>query len=200
MPTNNSCSVLAGSVEWCEGKTVVPGIRRRCYYIHKKSITKWPVLAGAADGRPTTSTYQGSFELAEGEHFHHVDLLINGSGINSDPQGEMPSQTQLNKFVGVHPGTKEEATMLAAYCNNSDLVWLTQDADGKFRVTGSEMSETKTTVSQAGGQNRTDTAQTTVNVEATDLIPQPFYTGQIDDEDSMINPEESGEQSGKTGD
>ena len=191
MPTNNSCSVLAGSVEWCEGKTVVPGIRRRCYYVHKKNITSWPVLPGAADGRPTASTYQGSFELAEGEHFHHVDLLISGSGITSEPQGEVPSQTQLNKFVGVHPGTKEEATMLAAYCNNSDLVWITQDADGKFRVTGSEMSETKTTINQDGGQGRTGTAQTTVNVEATDLIPQPFYTGQIDDESGMINPEET---------
>lgn len=200
MPTNNSCSVLAGSVEWCQGKTLVPGIRRRCYYVHKKNITKWPVLAGAEDGRPTTSTYQGSFELAEGEHFHHVDLLIRGSGIKSDPQGEVPSQTQLNTFTGVHPGTKEEATMLMAYCNNSDIVWITQDADGKYRVTGSEMSETKTTVAQDGGQGNDGTAQTTVTAVATDLLAQPFYTGQIDDESGMINPEESGEQSGKTGD
>lgn len=192
MPTINQCpSLLEQSVNWCEGRTVIPGIRRRCYYIHKSNITKWPVLPGAADGRPTSSVYQGSFELAEGAHFHHVDLLINGSGITSEPQGEVPSQTQLNKFVGVHPGTKEEATMLAAVCNNSDLVWITQDADGKFRVTGSESSETKTTVNQDGGQGRTSTASTTVNAEATDYIPAPFYEGEIDDEDGIINPQES---------
>ena len=191
---SNSCSILEASVEWCEGKTVLPGIRRRCYYIHKKNISKWPTLPGAADGTPTSAVYTGSFELVEGAHFHHVDLLINGSGIKSDPQGEKPSQTQNNTFTGVHPGTKEEASMLAAYCNNSDLVWITQDADGKYRVTGSEMSETTTTVAQDGGQGLTGTAQTTVTATATDLIPQPFYEGEIDDEDEVINPQQQEQQ------
>lgn len=196
MANENSCSVLEKSVEWCEGKTVIPGIRRRVYYTHKKNITKWPVLPGAADGRPTSAVYQGSFELAEGAHFHHVDLIVDKSGITSDPQGEVPSQTQLNKFVGVHPGTEEEATMLAAYFNNGDVVIIVQQPNGKMRVVGSEMSQTKATVNQDSGQGVTGTASTTVNAEATDLIPAPFYEGEIDDEDGMVNPQGSGSGSG----
>ena len=192
MSASNSCSPLEASVAWCEGKTVIPGIRRRMWYTHKSNITKWPTLPGAADGRPTSAKYVGSFELADGKHFHHVDLLVDKSGITSEPQGEAPSQTQLNKFVGVHPGTKEEATMLAAYFNNGDIVAITQDADGKYRVTGSEISQTKATVNQDGGQGLTGTAATTVNREAADLIPQPFYEGEIDDEDGTVNPQGSG--------
>ena len=192
MSANNSCSPLEASVSWCEGKTVLPGIRRRVWYTHKSNITLWPKLPKDEHGRPTSAVYQGSFELADGKHFHHVDLLVDKSGITSEPQGEAPSQTQLNKFTGVHPGTKEEASMLAAYMNNSDLVVISQDADGKYRVTGSEISQTKATVNQDGGQGMTGTASTTVNVEATDLIPQPFYEGEIDDEDGIVNPQGSG--------
>lgn len=192
MSANNSCSPLEASVEWCEGRTVLPGIRRRVYYTHKSHISKWPTLPGAADGRPTQSTYQGSFELKEGKKFHYFDILVDKSGITSEPQGEAPSQTQLNKLTGVHPGTKEEATMLAAYLNNSDVVCISQDSDGKYRVTGSVMSQTKVTVNQDGGQGFTGTASTTINVEAGDLIPAPFYEGEIDTEDGIVNPQGSG--------
>ena len=82
--------------------------------------------------------------------------------------------------------------MLAAYFNNGDIVAITQDADGKSRVTGSEISQTKATVNQDGGQGLTGTASTTVNLEAADLIPQPFYEGEIDDEDGTVNPQGSG--------
>lgn len=80
--------------------------------------------------------------------------------------------------------------MLSAYCNNSDLVWIVQTANGKYRVIGSEMSETKTTVAQDGGQSLTGTAQTTVTAVATDLLAAPFYEGEIDDEDGVVNPQE----------
>jgi hypothetical protein len=192
MSANNSCSPLEASVEWCEGRTVLPGIRRRVYYTHKSHISKWPTLPGAADGRPTQSKYVGSFELKEGKKFHYFDILVDKSGITSEPQGEAPSQTQLNKLTGVHPGTKEEATMLAAYLNNSDVVCISQDADGKYRVTGSEMSQTKVTVNQDGGQGFTGTASTTINVEAGDLIPAPFYEGEIETEEGTVNPQGSG--------
>ena len=65
-----NCSPLAASLAWCEGRTVLPGLRRRMYYIHKSLITKWPTLPKDAFGRPTAATYKGSFELADGAKFH----------------------------------------------------------------------------------------------------------------------------------
>lgn len=196
MSASNSCSPLEASLAWCEGRPVLPGIKRRIYYIHKSNITKWPTLAKDSYGRPTASKYVGSFELANSKYWAYIDLLINNSGITSEPQGEVPSQTQLNKLVAVHPGTKEEATMLAAYVNNSDVVYLVEETDGegkKFRVIGNEAFQSKSTVNQDGGQGPTGTASTTLNVEVTDLIPAPFYEGEIAlSATEIINPQGSG--------
>jgi len=193
MSANNSCSPLEGSLAWCEGRPVLPGIKRRVYYTHKSNITKWPTLAKDEYGRPTASQFVGSFELANGKYWSYIDLLVNSSGITSEPQGEVPSQTQLNKLVAVHPGTKEEATMLAAYVNNSDVIYIVEESDGKFRVIGSEAFQSKSTVNQDGGQGPTGTASTTLNVEVTDLIPAPFYDGEIAISASeIINPQGSG--------
>ena len=59
---------------------------------------------------------------------------------------------------------------------------------GKYRVVGSEKWQTKTTVTQDLGQGATGTASTTINVEATDECPAPFYTGQIVTEEGNITP------------
>lgn len=184
-----SCSPLEASLDWCEGRPVLPGIRRRVYYTHKSNIAEWPVLEKDQFGRPTKSVYQGSFALKADTYWKHIDLLINNSGIMSEPQGEAPSQLQLNKLTAVHPGTKEEATMLAAFVNNSDCVFIVQESDGKYRVIGNEMYQSKSTVNQDSGQGATGTASTTLNVEVYDAIPAPFYEGEIALSDTeIINP------------
>lgn len=176
-----------GSLIWCEGKPVYPGIRRRLYYTAKSNITKWPTLPVDEFGRPTSSVLQGSFEMAADKVFHYIDVLAEKSGITSEPQGEAPSQTQLNKLVAVHPGVDEQATMASAYFNNSDIVVLIQDMNGKYRMLGNEKWQGKATVNQDLGQGSTGNANTTINVEHTDLIAAPFYKGIIPTEDGNIN-------------
>ena len=58
---------------------------------------------------------------------------------------------------------------------------------GKYRVVGSDKWLTKTTVAQDLGQGPTGTTSTTINVEATDECPAPFYEGEIVTEDGTIN-------------
>lgn len=177
---------------------MLPGIRRRTFFTHKSNITKWPTLAKDSVGRTTVPKYQGSFELKEGVYWKVLDVDVNKSGITSDPQGEAPSQTQLNKAVLVHPDVDEEATMLPAYLNNSDVVYLVPTAAGKYRVIGNEMYQSKSTVNQDNGQGPTGTAGTTVNVEVTDSIAPPFYEGEIViSENETINPQGSGSGSGE---
>lgn len=176
-----------GSLIWCEGKPVYPGIRRRLYYKAKSNITKWPTLPVDEFGRPTSSVLKGSFEMAADKVFHCIDVLAEKSGITSEPQGEAPSQTQLNKLVAVHPGVDDKATMASAYFNNSDVVVLIQDMNGKYRMLGNEKWQGKATVNQDLGQGSTGNANTTINVEHTDLIAAPFYEGIIPTEDGNIN-------------
>ena len=192
-----NCSPLEGSLAWCEGKPVLPGVRRRIYYTHKSNITKWPTLPKDSFGRPTQPTYQGDFELASDKVWQVIDLLVDKSGLTSEAQGEAPSQTQLNKLEAVHPGTEEEATMLSAYVNNSDVVYLVQTTGGKYRVLGNEMYQSKSTVAQDLGQGATGTAQTTLSVEVTDVIAAPFYAGEIVTADGTINPSGSGSGAGE---
>lgn len=187
MSTTVNCSPLEGSLTWCEGRPVLPGIRRRLYYTAKSNITKWPTLSTDEFGRPTSAVLSGSFEMAADKVFKHIDVLVDKSGLTSEAQGEAPSQTQLNKLVAVHPAVDEAATMAAAYLNNSDVVCLIQDMDGKFRMLGNEKWQGKATVAQDNGQGATGTASTTINIEHTDLIPAPFYEGSIATEDGVIN-------------
>lgn len=187
MPNTNTCDSLQKSVAWCEGTPVLPGIRKRLYYINKKLILAWPTLTKNTIGQVTTAKYTGSFTLAENAVWSYIDILPDKSSHTSEPQGEYPSMTQLNKLQVVHPGTGEDATVLASVMNNANNVFIDETADGKYRVTGSEMYDIKCTVNQDLGQGPTGTASTTINVEATDVIPAPFYEGEIVTADGTIN-------------
>jgi len=186
MPTNN-CSALQKSLSWCQGTPELPGIKRRLYYIAKSLIAQWPTLPKDAQGRPTAAVYQGSFVLVANATWKHIDILPDKSQVTSEAQGEVPSQTQLNKLTAVHPAVGEEASAASAYLNNNDNVFLVEDMKGKYRVIGSDMWNTKTTVAQDLGQGATGTTSTTINAEATDVVPAPFYEGDIETEDGTID-------------
>lgn len=195
MPKTN-CSPVEGSLHWCEGKPSLPGIRRRIYYTAKSNISKWPVLPVDEYGRPTSAVLQGSFEMVADNVFHYIDVLVNSSGLVSEAQGDKPSQTQINRITAVHPAADEQASMASAYFNNNDIVALIQDMDGKYRMVGNEKWQGKVTVAQDNGQGTTGTVSTTITIEHTDLIPAPFYEGEIVTEDGIIN-EQTGTGSGE---
>ena len=184
MPT---CTSIQQSLAWCQGTPELPGIKRRIYYISKDQIVTWPTLTHDSLGRLSTAIYTGSFSLKADATWKFIDVLPDKSQLTSEAQGELPSMTQLNKLVAVHPGVGEEATALAAYVNNCDCVFLVETVRGKFRVVGSEMWQTKSTVAQDLGQGPTGTTSTTLNVEATDECPAPFYNGEIVTEDGTIH-------------
>ena len=89
--------------------------------------------------------------------------------------------------MAVHPGVDADASAAAAYLNNNDNVFIVEDMRGARRVVGSEKWLTKTTVAQDLGQGASGTASTTINVEATDECPAPFYTGTIVTEDGTLS-------------
>ena len=179
------CPSLQKSLDWCEGTPQYPGIRRRVYYCNKNLIEAWPTLQRDDFGRVTDATYQGEFTLAADATWQYIDINIDKSTVTSEPQGEAPSQTQLNKLVAVHPGVDEEATAAAGYLNNSDTVYVVEDMAGNFRVLGNDKWPTKTTVNQDNGQG-TNPASTTVNVEVTDELAAPFYEGKLETADGDV--------------
>ena len=183
------CSSLQKSLAWCQGRPELPGVKRRIYYISKYDILKWPTLPHDANGRLVGSAYQGDFTLRADASWKYIDIIPDKSQLTSEAQGEYPSQTQLNKLVAVHPSVGADATAAAAYLNNNDNVFLVEDMHGAYRVVGSDKWQTKTTVTQDLGQGAAGSASTTINVEASDECPAPFYAGKIATEDGIINPE-----------
>ena len=186
-----NCSPLQKSLAWCMGTPELPGICRRIYYISKDQIAQWPAYIRDYTNRRTTKpAYRGDFVLVSDAKWKYIDILPDKSQLTSEAQGEMPSQTQLNKLVAVHPGVGPEASAAACYLNNGDNVFIVEDMKGFFRVVGCPRWITKTTVTQDNGQGPTGTVSTTINVEATDEVPAPFYSGVIETEDGDVEGEQ----------
>ena len=118
------CPALQKSLDWCDGVPQYPGIRRRIYSCNKNLIAKWPTLPRDNYGRPTSAKYVGDFELVADAKWQYVDINPDKSKLTSEPQGEAPSQTQLNKLELLHNGVDDEATLAAGYLNNSDTVYI----------------------------------------------------------------------------
>lgn len=191
-----NCTNIQRSLDWCMGTPELPGIKRRVFYIAKNMIAKWPTFVRDDAGRATSPTLKGSFTLVADAKWKYIIVLADKSQLTSEAQGEIPSQTQLNKATLVHPGVGPEAAAAALYLNNSDNVFIVEDMKGNFRVLGSERWITKSTVAQDNGQGPTGTTATTISVEATDELPSPFYVGTIETEDGDIVISESASGSG----
>ena len=181
------CLNIQKSLGWCQCTPELPGVKRRIYYLSKGDIAEWPTLPRDAKGRITSAIYDGTFTLKADAKWKYIDILPDKSQLTSEAQGELPSQTQLNNLVAVHPGVGTEASAAAAYINNNDNVFIVEDMKGFFRVIGCDKWQTKSTVAQDLGQGPTGTTSTTINVEATDECPAPFYMSIIETEDGDID-------------
>ena len=182
-----TCTSIQKSLGWCQGTPELPGVKRRIYFIAKSFIVGFPQLPRDELGRSTSAVLVGDFVLMADATWEYIDILPDKSQLTSEAQGELPSQTQLNKLVAVHPGVGKEASAAAAYINNTDNVFVVEDMKGNYRVLGNDKWTTKATVAQDLGQGATGTTSTTINVEATDEVPAPFYVGKLDTEDGEID-------------
>lgn len=193
----NPCATGApfDSLRFCAGNRVIPGIRPAVYYIEKQAILKWPMLPTPQSDGVTLAklaTYDGNFTLQADKKWKRIDLSTNKGNVEWETQGERPSCTFLNKLTASHPGTAEEAAGFCSLSQNADLVFLVQQRDGKFRVLGNEMFETIVKPKGSLGEGTSTNASTDIEIEATDIVPAPFYPGEIDTEDD-------GKISGKDG-
>lgn len=179
--------ILIESLEWCHGEPKLPGIRQGVFFIPKKDIAKWPILKKKGVNPSDDVTYEGDFVLRAEKKWGRIDVIVDKSPVTSEPQGEVPSVTTLNKATFKHPDVGMAATSFVRKANNTDLVFLIQDKLGRFRVLGNEMFNTITKASSSLGGAVTDESGTTIEVEVTDLCPAPFYVGQIETEEGIIN-------------
>lgn len=190
MPNNCSAPNLYDSLRFCDGTTVMPGLRRKAYFISKAQILTFPSLPKLdSEGvtMDTLSVLDGNFVLSADAKFKVLELDDAASNVSSESQGEYPSKSFLNKATFKHPGKAEEATGFCRLANGSDLIYIYQERDGKFRVLGNEMFRTNTKPAQESGAKETDASGTTLNIEVSDKCPAPFYVGIIPTDEGNID-------------
>lgn len=183
----SKCTSILKNMGWCQGKPVLPGVRRRAYIVAADDVAMWPDFTRDELGRPTNAVRKGNFVLAEGAKFLVIDHLADKAEPKSDPQGEFPSQTFNNQLTLVHPEVGPEATAAITPFLNTEVVVIIEDMYGRFRVFGSQNWPAKIAPSQALGQGATGTSSTTLTVTAADEVSMPFYEGEIPTEDGIIN-------------
>lgn len=184
--SKKNCMGLQQSIGWCEGTPEPAGIRRRAYYIAMSDAVDDPKIPVDENGRPISSILDGDFTLAADKTWKYIDFLPEKSQFQSDPQGDYPNQTQLDKLTLVHPSVGPEATNACAYINNTRCYFLFQDRKGRWRLVGNKDYESKNTVAQDLGQGVTGSTSTTISVEASNLVSAPFFNGTIVTEDGEI--------------
>lgn len=181
-----NCESLLESLDWCYGRPSPSGIRSRIYLIPASDLVERPHYQRDENLRPTSAVLVGKFTTAADKFWRFIDIDPKKSHLTSEPQGEVPSQTQLNKLVALHPGVDERATIVAAMLNNSNVVGIVQDMMGRGRVLGSERYIPKWTHNQDNGEGDAGTTSTTINCEVTEETAAPFYVGTIQTEDGEV--------------
>lgn len=181
------CTSIINSLDVCEGAPQLSGIRKRAWIANVADIVKFATLPKDENRRVTDSVLVGDFVLKADKKWKYIEFNPDTSQANSDPEGEAPSQLQVNKLSLVHPGVDERATAMAAAFNNSNVIVIWQDMTGHYRVCGANLYRNKMTVTQDNGQGPTGTPQTTFAMEARDYIPHPFYKGTLETEDGTLD-------------
>lgn len=190
MSENCAAMNLYDSVRFCDGTTVMPGVRRKAYFISQDNIVKYPELPKLSDEdvqMGKLGTYVGDFTLAADAKFKVIDLDDSASNVVCESQGEKPSKSFLNKATFKHPGKGEVATGFARLANASNLLFIYQERDGAFRVIGNQMFSTNVKPTQESGAKETDASGTTLNIEVSDKCPAPFYKGIIKTDEGDID-------------
>jgi hypothetical protein len=177
------------NLDWTDGQHSIPGIFEDVFFIEKSKITSWPSLPSAPTSSAAEVTYEGDFALSALALWKKINCIDVKSQPSSEPQGELRCKTFLNKVSLVISLTNEKATAFAKLANNTDLVYLFKEKDSsKYRVAGCEMFAIMTKASINIGKEPSAERGTTIEIEASDIVPFPFYDGEILTADGDINP------------
>lgn len=81
------------SLNWCDGQTVLPGIRPKVFFQRKSNIAAWPKLPKLEEAKSMgeLATYKGNFTMAAEKKWLTINSLSAKSNVTTEVQGERPS-------------------------------------------------------------------------------------------------------------
>lgn len=170
------------SVEACPGQRILPGVRRRLYYINKSDIAAWPSAPSVNDENVTMAQlarYVGDFTLVADKYFQFIDLKDEASNAKFEPVGENGSKLFNNQAEAVVAGISDDIKGFSSQALNDDVIYVFQQRDGKFCVLGNEMFKCNTSPTGDSGTDATSATTTSVSIQVYDERPIPTYVGKL---------------------
>lgn len=168
-------------MEACPGQKVLPGIRRRIYFVPKSDIAQFPKLPKADDNgvedMAALAKLTGNFTLKADKYFRFIDLKDEASNVTYETVDE--SKLFNNQANAVVRGQNDEVKGFARQVVEDDLVYVYQNRDGSFAVLGNEMYETHTSASGDTAAEANGAKTATFAIQCYDECPVPTYTGML---------------------
>lgn len=170
-------------LDWSDGAKNMGGLQVTAYYAPISHFANIPTLyanpATAAQEVTLDSTTTG-FTFKVGKKFLKLYLTMETGVVEDEPQGEIDGQSFVHKATVIYPGTSAEALAFAAAVNNSNMLFVFIEADGKRRVIGSEAFPAKCKPKITTGTKTADRKGMTLEIFSYGYTPAPLYEGDID--------------------
>ena len=173
---------------WQDGEKNMGGVKTIGYYALAADIDEWPTLPAEPATAAQEVTYDGNFRMKSGKSWHKIYSTMETAFIHDEPQGEPDGQSFVNRGKIFYPGTKVEALAFAKNANNSNMVFILDEASGgNRRVIGNQGFPAKVTPDINTGEATADRKGMNLDIWSYSDSPALLYEGVIELESETIS-------------
>lgn len=173
---------------WADGEENMGGLKTIGYYALADDVDEWPTLPTSPASAAEEVTLEGNFRMKSGKYWHKIYSTMETGKIDDEVQGEFDGQSFVNRAEIFYPGTKAAALAFAKQANNSNMVFILDEASGgNRRVIGTEAMPAKVKPNFSTGQATADRKGMTLEIMGYNYTPAPLYDGVIELESSTVS-------------
>jgi len=169
-------------MEWADNQKNMGGLKTIGYYAPISEIDNFPELPDNPTTPAQEVTLEGTlgFTFTVGKYFRKLYSTMETSEVKDEVQGEIDGQSFKHSAEIFYPGTKVEALAFAANINNSNMVFIFEEASGgNRRVIGSRAFPARCKASFTTGKATADRKGMTLEIFSYGYTPAPLYDGVI---------------------
>lgn len=169
-------------LEWADNTKNMGGLKTIGYYAPISEVDNFPELPANPSSAVEEVTLEGSpgFTFAVGKFFRKLYSTMETSEVKDEAQGELDGQSFKHSAEIFYPGTSASALAFAAAVNNSNMVFIFEEASGgNRRVIGSRAFPARCKPSFTTGKATADRKGMTLEIFSYGYTPAPLYDGVI---------------------
>lgn len=157
------------------------GTQKTFYYALAADVDTWPNLPAAATDLDDANVLEGNFAMLSGKKFFSGYLTLDTGEVVDEDQGEVDGMSYKHIFNLFHPGMKARLLGFMTKTNNTELVFIVPDAEGLYRVVGSEQYPASRQAGEGGttGKVAADRKGAGLSFYSYGNGPAPIYGGTI---------------------